>query len=220
MTPLSIDPYRWGYIFGLLSLDMVHPFASNMGLQLPDGMEFMTGLRRSIEEVDTVQDPALAPAVFRWLTLEYGSVFVDHLSSWGDTVFQYDADDDGVYLWGHILYGARRLKDTEMPEFISIVSQILAKDSDRKVGESGAVSAWDKFLYAREEYDETTIEFVQSTINHYSLVNAWREAMHAFSGEIDWNEIHRWGIHVSERLRDGFGRPGVPKAWALPLPWR
>jgi hypothetical protein len=221
-TEQSIDPYRWGYIFGQLSLDMVHPFVSDMGLQLPEGNEFMIGLRGPIEAVHTVQDPALAPAVFGWLTLEYGVVFVDHLLRWGVSVFQYDVDqDEGAYWWDQTVACGTRLSDIEVPEFISRVSSSLTKYPPREISEAVPTTAWDKYLYSREEYDEVHIETIQATIYHYSFVNAWREAMYTFSNDVDWDEIHRWGIRVKERLPGQiFGRLEPPKAWELPLPWR
>jgi hypothetical protein len=81
-----------------------------MGLQLPEGTEFMTGLRRKIEEVETVQDPLFVPSVYQWLTLEYGAVFMDHLLFWGKSVFQYEShDDQGAFLWSLVVleFGVR-----------------------------------------------------------------------------------------------------------------
>jgi hypothetical protein len=221
LTAPSIDCARWGLIFGLLSLDAVQPFVPDMGLQLPEGNEFMAGLRRSVEEVDTVAEPAFVHAVFEWLTLEYGPVFVDHLFRWGESVFQYDPDcDSGAFVWSQIVVNGVEMNDVAVPEFISVVSNNLSRDSGKEIGELVPKTSWDKNLFAKEQYDELTFEWVQSTINHHAFVRAWREAMYESSSEVDWDEIHRWGIHVNERLRWGFTPPEKPTIWELPLPWR
>jgi len=214
------DSFRWGFILGLLSLDFVHPLVPDMGLQLPAGTEFMIGLRRSIEEVETVQDPAFVSAVFEWLTLEYGVAFVDHLWRW-ESVFQYGIDDDGgAFEWSEVVFHGEGLKDLDVPEFISVLHNILTMYPVKEICELVPSTEWDRYVCSREEYDEMTMDCVENTIYHYSFVSAWHQALHTASRDVDWAEVHRWGIRAAEHIGRSFARPEPPKAWELPLPWR
>src|SRR5579864_7434973 len=89
---MTLEPYRWATIFATLSLDIAAPYSSAMGLQLPPGDSFLTGLRGVIRRFREAQknDPGVemqfARGAFDWLESEFGSEFAQHLYYWGTEI--------------------------------------------------------------------------------------------------------------------------------------
>jgi hypothetical protein len=215
----SIDPFRWGKIFALLSLDLVAPYVRDMRLQLPVNTRFMIELRHFLEKIQSVQDPAFASTVFEWLSATYDAEFVKHLVYWGVNVFQYDPADGGnAFLWKFLIVRAGNVDSA--PPFIRFLKSKLDDLPRVEIKQKLPVTDWDKRIYEREGYDEITMETIESVVNHCSFVQAWAEAERLLNETIDYDVIHNWGIHVAQQLGHGGDEIGRPGIWpALPASW-
>jgi hypothetical protein len=228
----DIEPHRWGTIFASLSLDLVAPYVSQMGLQLPPGTAFLEGLRniieryRSLETKDAGAERDFAPAVFQWASETFGRAFTDHLYAWGQDVFQ-TGPDSGVnaFLWNNIVRrgGLDGRRDSQVPpELISRVRKKLAAREKSAVNRLSPASEWDKTVYERQQYDRfrNPMELVQATITHYDFVSAWTEASLTMPIPMD-DEVKKWGRQEASLLGMPSSRLGEPGAWRpAPSGWR
>jgi hypothetical protein len=228
--PAQIDPYRWGTIFAVLSLDVAAPFVSNMGLQLQRSDALRSGLRRIIADYRKLEasqgnaDASFLRAVFDWAAKDFGQGFSNYLYAWGQNVFQSGGGDGvKVFLWNNIFRrgGLNGEKDHRPPpQFVTVLRKMLAKRTKAAVNRMDPVSDWDKEVYERQHYDRfrNAMELVQATISYHDFVSAWQEAL-AAAGEVNLAGIEKWGAEEAQILGMPLDRLGKPGDWAsLPSP--
>jgi hypothetical protein len=220
-----LDPYLWGTIFAVLSLDVASPFVPNMGLQLPPGDSFRTGLRKIIEEfrrLEAKQTNIAEPfveAVFNWTAQRYGQELSDQLYAWGENVFQSGSGKGAtVFLWNNIVRrgGLKGERDHRLPpHFVTTLRALLAPRAKPLVNRLRPVSTWDKEVYDRQQYDEfrNAMELVQATINYNDFISAWREALAVSDKVVDMEEINRWAMGEASILGMPVDRVGHPRDW-------
>jgi hypothetical protein len=223
----EIDPYRWGTVFAVLSLDLTTPYASKMCLQLPPRDSFITGLRKIITQfraaasLDPEAELPFAKDVFRWSTDRYGVGFSSHLYLWGTNIFQY-GNGASAFLWNNVirtggLDGSR--DESPPPDLIRAVRLELSKRISPDV-QRNPTSSWDRELYMRQGYDElmNPSEFIKSTISYCNFVCAWQGEVARRGNQINLEEIYRWGAALARRLGMPIDRLGMPGKWPLPPP--
>jgi hypothetical protein len=228
--PFRLDPHRWGTILGTLSLDMVAPCISDMGLQLPPGDDFRAGLRdiigrfRALEGKDANAETSFAPAVFQWVSARFGSPFARHLYAWGENVFHAGKDGADVFAWNNIVRrgGLDGARDTHAPpEFIKLLRAKLAERQRPAVNRIAPSSPWDRELYERHGYGrfESPMELVQAAIQHHNFLDAWGQAVQETGAKPDVSELRKWGLREAQELGMPLERVSVPGSWR-PLPAR
>jgi hypothetical protein len=228
----QLDPYRWGTILGVLSLDVARPYVADMGLQLPPGDKFVAGLReiirgfRAQQAQRPVEEHSFAQTIFEWVSKEYGPAFADHLYQWGENVFQYSgADGAGAFLWNNIVRrgGLKGERDpSAAPELVRLLRSNLAARPERHIGDVQPATDWDRELYLRQGYDEmmNAMEWVKSTVSHYNFVVAWEKTMAAVEDKTDMSQVYQWGKAVAKDMGVPLDQLEAPGSWPpLPTPW-
>lgn len=230
--PFKLNPYRWGTIFGTLSLDLVSPYISDMGLQLPAGDVFMRGLReiiqtfRGLEAQQPGGELPFARAVFQWATKEFGPQFAGHLYDWGENVFQTGESGVDVFVWNNIvrrggLDGSRDMQPP--PEFVRLLRAKLAQRQPPSFNGVSPTTPWDRELYNRQGYDRlrNPSELVEATIRHYNFLEAWNQTVKEAPEKLDLKELYLWGLREAQSLGMPPDRVREPGSWLpLPQPWR
>jgi hypothetical protein len=226
------EPYRWGTIFGILSLDIARPFIKDMGLQLPPGESFFIGLRDIIQKFRTIQSQksgeqrAFAQTVYEWVLKTYGAGAAQHLYRWGQDVFQYGGSDGvSAFLWNNIVRrgGEEGTRDVSaVPELIRTLRAKLASRTAHPIGHTMPDTAWDREFYSRQGYDEAMnpMEWVRSTMAYFDFATAWQESLGAAGPGVNLDETFRWGLGVAKRMGMPLNRIEKPGSWpALPPAW-
>ncbi|MBI1833062.1 MAG: hypothetical protein HYR84_16605 [Planctomycetes bacterium] len=230
---LDLDIFRWGRIFGILSLDMARPHVPAMRLQLPEGDGFFVGLRdlivafRSKEQSNSPVEREFAPAAFTWIAGKFSAAFGDHLLAWGHGVFQYAAEDGKqAFLWSLMLRHRGDWHPAESePEFVTAVREELRSRPYPSVYAIPPSSDWDRQYYARHGCDENCnpMHNVQSTISYCQFVESWHAALGKRGNPLtpeDHHAIFEWGLRRAramqipqERLEKGLAFPHLPAPW-------
>ena len=135
---------RWKILLPMLALESLRPFFLLAGFDVPEGF--------SENEAEEIRK-------------KYGEEFLNHLTEWGEHVFQY-AGGGGVdaFVW-HNLVIRRSREDSPAPAFIRAVRSELKNNPPLPTTPSIDIDGVDP------------VEFLQATISHVRFMKAWKSVL-------------------------------------------